>query len=362
MTLNRISQLKHVMRAGGLQAIALNPSPDLIYLTGLHYHLNERPTVLIITEKDEIIAILPEFEVGKLKSASLNVKPFAYDDNPAGWEEVFKNACLYAGLNQQKIGVDPIHFRFLEFNLLKQGAPEAQFVPAGTQISSLRVCKDESEIALMRQAIQIAQKAFTASLSCIKPDVTEREIAQELTIQLMRAGGDNDSEFSPIIASGPNSANPHHTPSDRKLIIGDAIVIDWGAKYRGYYSDLTRTVVLGKPTDDFKKVFDLVAQANSTGRAAGKPGLPAGDVDKITRQVIEKAGFGVYFNHRTGHGLGMEVHEPVYIFGENTTPLEPGMTYTIEPGIYLSGRFGVRIEDNVVITSNGSQTLSDPFP
>jgi Xaa-Pro dipeptidase len=347
------------MQQAGIQAVALNPSPNLIYLTGLHYHLMERPIVIIIPDAGELVAILPEFEVGKLKGSSLNFKPFAYAENPAEWPNVFSNACQYLQLDSQKIGVDPLHMRFLEYQYLQAALPQSKFVDAGEQISMLRVRKDAHEISLMRQAVVIAEKAFQNTLGIIHPGISERELAQELSVQMLRAGGDNDSEFGVIVASGPNSANPHHTPSDRKLQTGEPIIIDWGAKYKGYYSDLTRTVFLGSPSPHFLEVYNAVLKANTTGRAAGRPGIPAGQIDQTTRKVIESLGYGEYFTHRTGHGLGMEVHEPAYIFAENRQELEIGMVYTIEPGIYLPGKFGVRIEDDVVVIPDGVQDLSD---
>ena len=359
MTTERIIKLQKAMTRAGVQAVALNPSPNLAYLTNLHYHLMERPIVLIIPAEGELAAVLPEFEVGKLAVSQLNIRPFAYGENPAGWAETFGKACQSMGLNRQKIGVDPNHIRFLEFNFVQQAAPQAQFIAAEDLIGSLRVHKDDLEISYMRKAAEIAQIAFNHTQAFIRPGITEIELAQELTIQLLRAGSDNDSEFTAIIASGPNSANPHHTPSDRKLLQGDPIIIDWGARCRGYYSDLTRNVHLGDPSDEYKRVYDTVLKANKAGRAAGAPGIPAGHVDHSTRLMIEEAGYGQWFTHRTGHGLGLEVHEPVYIFAENQEKLETGMVYTIEPGIYLPGKFGVRIEDDVVVTADSSMSLSD---
>ena len=359
MTIERIKQLQTKMKAAGLQAVALNPSPNLAYFSGLHYHLMERPIILIILLEGDLSVILPEFEVGKLAVSGLSIRPFTYGENPAGWVEVFKKAAQSTGLNKQKIGVDPNHFRFLEYQYLQQAAPETQFIAAGNEISSLRVHKDEQETAYMRKAVEIAQSAFNASLPFIRPGVTEIELAQELTIQLLRAGSDNDSKTSAIIASGPNSANPHHTPGDRRLQSGDALVIDWGARFKGYCSDLTRNVHLGEPSKEYKQVYETVLKANAAGRTAGAPGIKSGTVDQMTRAVIDIAGFGKWFTHRTGHGLGMEEHEPVYIFGENQERLEPGMVYTIEPGIYLPGKFGVRIEDDVIVTRLGSESLSD---
>jgi Xaa-Pro dipeptidase len=211
----------------------------------------------------------------------------------------------------------------------------------------------------MREAVAIAQRALQASLPTIRAGVTERELAAELTLQLLRAGSQTDMPFSPIVASGPNSANPHAIPTGRALARGDLLVLDWGATYGGYVSDLTRTLAIGEIDAELKKIYAVVAEANAAGQAAARPGLPAGDVDRAARRVIEAAGYGEFFIHRTGHGIGMEGHEAPYIYAENKLILAPGMTFTIEPGIYLPGRGGVRIEDNIVITETGSESLSD---
>jgi Xaa-Pro dipeptidase len=184
-------------------------------------------------------------------------------------------------------------------------------------------------------------------------------MANALTSLLLKFGSDPELPFQAIFSSGPNSANPHAMPGDRVLQTGDLVVVDWGASYGGYASDLTRTLVLGKPSPQQQSIASAVLQANTSGRGAGRPGIPAGDVDRAARKEIEKAGYGQYFTHRTGHGLGMEAHETPYMYAENTLILEPGMVYTVEPGIYLPGDGGVRIEDNVVVTLDGCRTLSN---
>jgi len=178
-------------------------------------------------------------------------------------------------------------------------------------------------------------------------------------MQLLKQGSDSEMPFAPIVSGGPNAANAHVLPSDRKLQVGDMLVVDWGAAYDGYMSDLTRTFAVGEVDEEFKKIHKIVQDSNAAGRAAGKPGVPCANVDKAARDVIEKAGYGVYFTHRTGHGIGMEVHEEPYMRGDNMQILEPGMAFTVEPGIYIPNRNGVRIEDNVVITEAGADTLSD---
>jgi Xaa-Pro dipeptidase len=211
----------------------------------------------------------------------------------------------------------------------------------------------------MRRAVKIAQYGLEATIPLIKIGMTERELSSELVMQLLKHGSEPEMPFAPIVSSGPNSANPHASPSERKLQVGDMLVVDWGAAYDGYISDLTRTFAVGDVDVECAKIHKIVQEANAAGRAAAKPGVPCANVDIAARDVIEKAGYGKYFTHRTGHGIGMEGHEDPYIRGDNMQLLEAGMAFTVEPGIYLADRNGVRIEDNLVITENGADCLSD---
>ena len=241
---------------------------------------------------------------------------------------------------------------------MRSGAPGAEFPDATEALASLRLRKDESEVAAMRQAVQVAQAALEACCHH-RIGATEREMASALTMELLQQGSDSELPFAPIVCAGPNSANPHATPSDRKIERGDLLLVDWGATADGYISDLTRTFAVGAVDAELQKIAGIVLEANAAGRAAGRPGVPCANVDKAARGVIEKAGYGQYFTHRTGHGIGMEGHEEPYMRGDNMHMLYPGMAYTVEPGIYLEGRGGVRIEDNVVVTKTGVDVLSD---
>jgi Xaa-Pro dipeptidase len=211
----------------------------------------------------------------------------------------------------------------------------------------------------MRKAVDIAQRSLQATIPLIRIGMTEQEIAAELILQLLRAGTHAEIPFTPIVSGGPNSANPHAFPSTRKITPGDFLVIDWGASFEGYISDLTRTFAIGKIDPELMKIYETVNQANAAGRAIGRPGIPAGEVDRAARAIIESAGYGKYFIHRTGHGIGMEGHEEPYMYAANQLMLAPGMTFTVEPGIYLPDYNGVRIEDDVVITVDGADSLSD---
>lgn len=355
----RQKQLFTTMQSAGLDALALNPGSSMVYLTGLHFHLSERPAVVLFVPGTIPAVILPELEMAKVNALPYEITAFAYGEDPQSWGMVFQKALRSIGVTGGKVGVEPRSLRVLELRLLEGAAEHANFVSAETSLAFLRMRKDSREVEAMQSAVQIAQDAFRATLPFIRPGRSEREIAAELTVQLLRAGSDANIPFTPIVASGPNSANPHATPTDRVLTHGDLLVIDWGASRGGYISDLTRTVAVGKIDAELERIASIVIRANEAGRAAVRPGVTAGEIDRITRAVIVQSGYGQYFTHRTGHGIGMEGHEDPYIFTENTLPLASGMAFTIEPGIYLPGRGGVRIEDDIVVTKDAGLSLSD---
>jgi len=359
MTQPRFDKLNDSLRTSGLDAVILNPGPTLTHLTGLHFHLMERPVVLLFAKNQTPAIVLPELELQKVASLPYELQVFAYTENPSEWGNVFRRATQTLGLDGKRIGVEPRQLRLLEFRYVKDGAPEADYPDASDVLSGLRLRKEKSEVEAMRRAVKIAQNALEATIPLIKIGMTEKELSSELVTQLLKSGSGPEMPFAPIVSGGPNGANPHASPSDRKLQAGDLLVVDWGATSDGYISDLTRTFAVGDVEDEYKKIHQVVQEANAAGRDAGKPGVPCANVDKAARDVIEKAGYGIYFTHRTGHGIGMEGHEDPYMRGDNMQLLEPGMAFTVEPGIYLPGRNGVRIEDNVVITETGADVLSD---
>lgn len=359
MTTPRLSKLNESLHSSGLEALALNPSPSLVYLTGLHFHLMERPVVVFFTTDRAPVIVLPELEMLKVKTLPFEVKAFPYGEDPSKWEAVFRQALGSLGLDGKRIGVEPRALRLLEYQYVRAGAPKADFPDASDVVSRLRVHKDSDEAAAMRRAVQIAQSALEATIPLVKIGMTEQELASELVMQLLGHGSQSEMVFTPIVSGGPNSANPHAVPSGRKLQPGDLLVVDWGAASGGYISDLTRTFAVGEVEAEYQKIHRIVQEANAAGRAAARPGVPCAAVDIAARTVIERAGYGQYFTHRTGHGIGMEGHEDPYMRGDNMQVLEPGMAFTVEPGIYLPGRNGVRIEDNVIITETGADCLSD---
>lgn len=359
MTQSRLDKLTASLRASGLSAVALNPGPTLTYLTGVAFHLMERPVVLLVAPDSAPVLIMPELELPKVDLFPYKVRAFVYGENPSEWGNAFRKAAQSLGLDGKRIGVEPRQMRLLEFNYVREGAPKAEYPDASSVLAGLRLRKDKAEVDAMRKAVKIAQDALKAVVPQIKIGMMEREVASELVMQLLKHGSDAELPFAPIVSAGPNSANPHASPSERKLQAGDLLVVDWGAAYGGYISDLTRTFAVGEVDEEYNKIHKIVQEANDAGRAAGKPGVPCAAVDKATRDVIEAAGYGKYFTHRTGHGIGMEGHEEPYMRGDNMQIMEPGMAYTVEPGIYLTNRNGVRIEDNVVVTEDGTDCLSD---
>jgi len=356
---DRFTRLRKEIKRTEIECLLLNPGPSLAYLTGLHFHLMERPVVAFFTAQGRPGIVLPALEMAKLAEIPLKFEVFPYGDDPATWPSAFSKALCSLNLSGATLAIEPMRLRVLELRYLEQAGKNLSFVDGSNLLSALRMCKEEDEITKMKKAAHIAQEALLHTLPLIKTGMTERQITSELMIKLYRAGSDVELPFSPIVSSGPNSANPHASPSDRKLQNGDLLLIDWGATKDGYFSDITRTFTVGDVDPELIKIGEIVMEANEAGRKYGKAGMSAGEIDIASRTVIEKAGYGEFFFHRTGHGLGMEAHEPPYIYTENDQVLEEGMTFTIEPGIYLPGRGGVRIEDDVVVTKAGLESLTD---
>ncbi len=354
----RIKALQKSMQHLDANLIAVSAGPDLLYLTGLDFHVSERPAILLIPLKGESLFIFPEFESGKVSALDLPLQAFPYQEERATWVNACHQAMAALPGKTSKIGVNSTQMRFLEMNLLQQVDPSITFQSADSAIQDLRTCKDSEEVANIRQAIQIAQEAFLKTIKNIRPGRTEKEIASELVMNLFQLGSDPELPFSPIVASGPNSANPHAIPSERALQEGDLVIIDWGASYHHYISDITRTLAIGQPSARDQQIAAIVKAANQAGRDTAKAGVLCSAVDEATRKVIRNENFGDFFTHRTGHGFGMEAHEAPYIASDFTQPLQAGNTFTIEPGIYLPGDAGVRIEDDVLATQDGCLTLT----
>ncbi|HOA24280.1 MAG: Xaa-Pro peptidase family protein [Aggregatilineales bacterium] len=355
----RVTRLQAELQARGVQAAALMPGPNLRYLTGLDFHLMERPTVGFFPAEGAPVFAVPGLEQAKFDAGSpldYEVEVFTYSDEE-GPAEAFRRA-MDALPELHELAVEHLRMRVAELRLVQRHAPNAVLHNADPIMDALRVRKDANEIELMRQAIAITEKALAEVIAGVRLFDTERAIAGRLRTALIEHGGEA-LPFEPIVLAGPRAALPHGVPSDRPVRMGDVLLIDFGTSYGGYISDITRTFVVGLPLEGRNRdVYEAVKAANQAGREAARPGATAQDVDRAARKVIEEAGFGEYFIHRTGHGIGLDAHEGPYIVEGNDVVLEPGMTFTVEPGIYIPGEIGVRIEDDVLITPDGAESLT----
>ena len=323
--------LDNLIEKYGCDAAAFIPSANFTWLTGQSKHLMERPTTLLYRPGKKAALIIAGFEVDAAPEMDIPTEIFPFSDVPAEWGEAFRKAGEYLGLSGKKIAVEPPNFRFFEYQFLKDAIPECEISGAQPLFTELRLRKSEEELACMRKAAVIAQDALEETLKLVRPGVTERH------------------------------ANPHAEVSDREIRNGEFLLFDWGARYRGYCSDITRTFVIGDASDKQIEIYTTVLAANRTALAAVRPGVTAGSIDDAGRAVIEEKGYGPYFTHRIGHGLGMEEHEEPYIFGGNSVILEKGMCFSDEPGIYLPDWGGVRIEDDITVTDDAGRSITD-FP
>ena len=357
--INRFRTLVDLERASGLDCVALMPGPNMKYVSGLTLFVSERPIVAFFPVDRLPALLLPELEKGRAaKMTQGSVDLFSYTDQD-GYADAFARVAQALDLNEKRIAVEYRHMRVLELRQLEAVAPNACFVALEDALPQLRLAKDQDELDAMRGAIGITERALSDLISQPLTGLTERQVASRLS-QLMLDAGADDIAFI-IVVAGPNSADPHKEPSDRPIQAGDLMTIDCGAFWRGYPADITRTFAIGNIADELTKVYEVVRRANAVGKAAVRPGVAAQEIDRAARKVIVDAGYGEFFIHRTGHGLGIEVHEPPYMVEGNEQLLAPAMVFTIEPGIYIPGLGGVRIEDNVVVTQDGVDCLTS-FP
>jgi Xaa-Pro aminopeptidase len=258
--------------------------------------------------------------------------------------------------NIQKLGFEENVVTMAEYARLEEHLT-AELFPASALVEHLRQSKDEAELSSLIAAQRIAEGALTLLLEELRPGLTEKEVAARLQY-LMLCGGAEKMSFDPIVASGPHSSMPHAVPTDRKLEKGDFVTMDFGCVYHGYCSDMTHTVALGSVSDEMRRVYDTVLQAQLAGIAAARGGVSGQDVDGAARSVIEQAGYGAYFGHAFGHSVGIEIHENPNATPGNLQPLPVGCVISAEPGIYLPGKFGVRIEDVIVLTADGCRDIT----
>ncbi|MDQ0269406.1 M24 family metallopeptidase [Cytobacillus purgationiresistens] len=260
-------------------------------------------------------------------------------------------------LGIKKLAFEQDHVTFSAHQTFNN-AIAAELVPVSGVIENLRLIKDESEIKILKEAARIADAAYTHILDFIQPGKTEIEVANELEF-FMRKAGATSSSFDMIVASGHRGALPHGVASEKVIEKGELVTLDFGAYYDGYVSDITRTLAVGKPNPKMKEIYDIVLEAQLRGMKGIKPGITGKEADALTRDYITEKGYGEHFGHSTGHGIGLEVHEGPGLSSKSDIVLEPGMVVTCEPGIYVPGLGGVRIEDDTIITKDHNESLND---
>ena len=335
-----------------LAGLLVSPGPDLAYLTGYDPLPLERLTMLLLAPTIATTLIVPALEAPGAEIAAgiggVEILPWRDGEDPHELAARTLRSGRYAVTDRTWSS----HLLALE-----QATADCFFVAAGRAIPLLRAVKDEDEVARLRAAAHGADAAFAEVIRLAFAGRREVDVAADLS-RLLREHAHQRVDFT-IVGSGPNAASPHHEPTEREIATGDAVVLDFGGLADGYASDITRTVFVGEPTDEQRHVYTIVRAAQQAAFDAVRPGAVAQDIDRAARAVIVDAGYGEAFLHRTGHGIGMEVHEPPYLVEGDATVLVPGMTFSDEPGIYLAGRFGVRIEDQVAVTGEGAERLNE---
>lgn len=346
---NRLDRAQEALKDRGIDQLLLGPSADLTYLTGIHAHVSERLNLLVLPAEGDPAMVVPALEAPLIHDGSGRValKTWGDADNPAD---------LAAGLIGDAGTIAVGNKLWSSFLLRLQDRVNARWQEGDAVLRDLRMIKDAEEIAALNEAGRLTDEAWLlfvksgpiSGLTELQALARLIEISEK--VGLTSPGG--------IIGSGPNSASPHHGGNDRVIQEGDALVFDWGGTIDGYYSDVTRSAHIGQPSEEYRKVYAIVDDANQATFDVVKPGVELQELDRAARRLITDAGYGEYFVHRVGHGLGLEVHEEPYLVEGNTMPMQEGMVFSDEPGIYIAGRFGVRIEDAVVCEANGGRRLN----
>lgn len=354
----RLANAAAAARLAGLDALLLTPGPDLRYVVGYDAHAMERLTCLVVPVGDDPFLIVPRLELPAAQASpagGLGLDLVAWDENDDPYALVAdrlggagRGASGAVGLADQMFALMVLRFR--------AALPGVEQRLASLALGPLRARKSAAEIAALREAGQAIDRVHAEVPGWLRPGRTEAQVAADIREAIV-AQGHARADFA-IVGSGPNAASPHHTASDRVLRAGDAVVVDIGGTMpTGYCSDCTRTYVIGEPPDDFAAYYQVLKDAQQAACTAVRPGVRAESVDAAAREPITAAGYGEYFMHRTGHGIGLETHEDPYIVAGNAEELRPGHAFSVEPGIY-PGPHGARIEDIVVCTDTGCERLN----
>lgn len=346
----RLGTLRRLMKVGGVDALLASVGADLPYLTGYEAMPLERLTMLVVGRDRDPVLLVPGLEAPRVvqRPGIFELLPWAETEDP-----IAIVARLLGKAESVAIG-DQTWATFLL--ALQEVLPNTRFEIASSLTREMRMRKDPAEIDALRRAAHATDRV-AARLREIR-FAGKREVdLSRLVADLVVDEGHQTATFS-IVASGPNGASPHHEPGERVIEPGDAVVVDFGGKLDGYCSDTTRMFHVGEPTQEYREIFAVLEEAQAAAVDSVRPGVTAQAIDRTARAIIEQAGYGDYFMHRTGHGIGLEAHEHPYLVEGNGLHLEPGMTFSIEPGIYLPDRFGMRIEDIVAVTGTGVERLN----
>lgn len=358
----RLSRAQQLMRASGIGAVLIEPGASLVYFTGVRWHLSERLTCAVIPAEGTPCIVTPFFEEPSVRlslGVPAEVRTWDEDEDPLATVAGFLRD---RGLTGRAVGVEE-RVRFFVTDRLRRALPSARLVSADPVVRGCRMVKSPAEIALMRLATDVTVAAYRFVHPRVAPGMLESEVAALMSAATQRLGG--SVEFS-LVLSGPDAALPHGGTAPRRIEPGDIVLMDCGCTVEGYQSDVSRTFVVGAaPTKEQRMVWEQVARGQQVAFAAAQPGMPAGSVDDAVRAYYESLGYGPRYrlpglSHRTGHGIGMEGHEPVNLVHGEKTLLAPGMCFSDEPGLYLPGRFGVRLEDCFFMTADGPRWFSEP--
>jgi Xaa-Pro aminopeptidase len=345
----RLRRLSAILQKNRLQGILISHQPNIAYLTGFL----SSDSYLLVTPRRNFFITDSRYEQQArfFLKRELEIK--------LSGRSVFKTiANLASDSGIKRLGFESRNLDYAQFNTIKRLIPQIRFIATTGLIEELRQIKGQDELIKIKKAVSIAVEALRYARSIVRAGIVEIEIAAELERFIKYKGGRTTS-FETIVASGENSAFPHHLTSRRRVKSQESLVIDIGVDYQGYKSDLTRTLFLGRIPFKLHQIYGIVKEAQSCAINRIKPGIKICEIDKVARQYITKQGYGGFFAHNLGHGIGLEIHEQPYISTINKAILKQGMVFTVEPAIYLSGKFGVRVEDDVVVTRKGCEVLSD---
>jgi len=353
--MKRIHNFQIHLGKNGFDGAFIVPGSNFYYLTGLNpLGTFERLFILIVPAEGVPTIVAPQLYENELEGFNGEVLLWSDSENPY---KIFEGKVCETFKERQRLLLDDVMPAGVLLRL-ESVLDKYELYPLSPLISELREIKDREEIESLKKATEIADKVFYRLIESKIEGKTEKELANMIEYMIKTEFNADGVSFEPIVASGANGANPHHRPSNRKIRKGDVVIFDYGAKYNGYCSDITRSVVVGPPSEEIKKVYEIVKEAQETAVQQVTEGISAGCVDATARRVISKYGYSECFIHRTGHGLGIDVHEQPYISPGNKKILRERMVFTIEPGIYLYGKFGVRIEDDVVILNKKGRSLT----